>query len=274
MPSVDPSRRKRRRIIVWGCLGVIGVSFYLWQPIRVHLFSKSAPEMTLVQVEEVGLLEKGKRILIVAGHPDDSEFYLGGTLTRAHEAGAIVRLVAMTNGDKAFYPFGVPASLTATRQKEQSEAAAQWGGEAVFLNYRDGRLPVSEKTVKDLLNEIEKFKPDIVITFDPEFGPSRTHRDHDSAGENVVRALEQWNRDCWVLFFNTRAPNLSVEISDHWDQKVELLKIHKSQFNGGRLEFVSNLLFENAIIEGGKAGLNMAESFRAMRHVRHPLSIP
>ena len=68
---------------------------------RIDLSTDSGPALPLLTPEKIGLFAQGRRIMIVARHPDDAEFFLGGTLTRAHEAGATIRLVAMTNGDKA-----------------------------------------------------------------------------------------------------------------------------------------------------------------------------
>jgi LmbE family N-acetylglucosaminyl deacetylase len=41
-------------------------------------------------------------ILAIAAHPDDIESWCAGTLARAVDAGATVRLLLVTSGDKGF----------------------------------------------------------------------------------------------------------------------------------------------------------------------------
>jgi LmbE family N-acetylglucosaminyl deacetylase len=249
----------KARVAFWGAFLGLLVGGYYWQPLRYEFFPPEAPKLARVEPE---FIRAGARVLVVAGHPDDSEFYMGGTLLRMQEAGCVIRLVAMTDGDRAYYPFGVPEGLTETRRGEQSRAAKMWGGDVVFLGYRDGRLPINDETVADLLAEIEEFKPDVVLAADPKYRPRRAHRDHTNAGENAMLALEKWSGSCTVALYSTRAPNCWVDITRYWFGKKELVAVHESQFYGERLQWITGMLAERATEEGERAGLSMAESYR------------
>lgn len=252
----------KKRLAFWGCFfGSLALAYY-WQPQRFEFFPPEAPEIGRIDPSAVGLFRPGVRVLVVTGHPDDSEFYIGGTLLRIAETGAVSRLVAMTDGDKAYYPFGVPKELTETRRKEQREATREWGGDVVFLGYKDGRLPVNDDTVDDLVEEFEKFKPDVVMSIDPVYRPRITHSDHIDAGRNTLLALKRWGKPCTVMLFNTRAANCFVEIQKYWFGKRGLIAKHKSQFFGDRLEWVTTFLAERAVRDGERSGLDMAEGFR------------
>lgn len=252
----------KKRLVFWGgFFGLLALAYY-WQPQRYEVFPPTVPESPRVNPAAFGLFEPGARVLVVTGHPDDSEFYLGGTLLRLAESGAVIRLVAMTDGDKAYYPFGVEAGLTETRREEQRRAAQVWNGDVVFLGFMDGRLPVSDETVESLRQQIQAFGPDFVLAQDPLYRPRTTHSDHIDAGRNALRAVERWGRPCKVLLFNTRAPNCYVDVQKYWFGKLDLLAIHESQFHGDRLLRISSYLADRALRDGEAAGQGMSESFR------------
>jgi LmbE family N-acetylglucosaminyl deacetylase len=252
----------KRRLLGWAILAAFIVGSYYWQPLRYEVFPPVAPDLPRVTPAQIGLFEPGARVLIVAGHPDDSEFYLGGTLAQLNERGATVRLVCMTDGDKAYYPFGVPAGLTETRRAEQERAAEAWGGDAVFLGYKDGRLGVGDNEVEALVAQLTEFKPDIVFAADPKYRPRRAHRDHTNSGENALRAIVEWGEPCVVALYSTRAANCFVDISKTWDRKIELVAYHESQFGGGKMSFIADLLAGRALGYGEEAGVPLAEGLR------------
>ena len=75
-------------------------------------------------------------------------------------------------------------------------------------------------------------------------------------------AVEQAPSVKWLMRFSTIAANYVVDISDYWDQKKELLKVHKSQFHDERLERVTNMVEDSAINDAEMIGATYGEGFR------------
>jgi LmbE family N-acetylglucosaminyl deacetylase len=78
-------------------------------------------------------------LLVIAPHPDDPEFGIGGTVARLTGEGKKVVYVICTNGDKGTSDRSIkPADLAIIREKEQRNAASTLGvSEVVFLGYPD-----------------------------------------------------------------------------------------------------------------------------------------
>lgn len=133
-----------------------------------------------------------ERILVVTAHPDDAEFFLGGTLaTRARE-GAAVRVVIAADG--SWGSFAVPPEeLVETRRAEAERAAAHYGGEVCFLDtrgYRDGSLASVpfDTLCGQVVWHVRDFRPTCVATFNPEVFDG--HPDHDAIGRVALAAMQ------------------------------------------------------------------------------------
>lgn len=252
----------KRRLLFWGLFlgGLVGG--YYWQPLRYEFFPPEAPKLARVSPDSVGLFRSGSRVLLVAGHPDDSEFYLGGTLLKMARAGVRVRLVCMTDGDKAYYPFGVPDGLTETRREEQKRAVEAWNGEVVFLGYKDGRLPVNDDTVADIVAQIGEFEPDIVLAIDTLYRPRRSHSDHVDSGRSALLAIEKSGWKGVLGLYNSRAANCFVDVTSDWIGKLEIVAYHESQFGNGKMGFIGSMLTRRAQESGKEAGVPFAEGLR------------
>jgi len=188
------------------------------------------------------------RVLAVGAHPDDAEFYAGGTLAEYVTRGAQVHLAVCTTGSRGGW--GMP-DVAEVRQREQARAAAILGIASVTnLGLPDGELEASEEFQSALAREIRQFRPEVVLGHDPrtlwtlvgdraEFG----HSDHRIAGQALLdtvypRAaspsfypeldLDPWcPREVWL--FDTAKQDLIVDITDVWPKKLEALRAHASQ---------------------------------------------
>ena len=71
-----------------------------------------------------------------------------------------------------------------------------------------------------------------------------------------------------VFSGETRIDNMALfgsigfDITDRWAKKAGLVRIHRSQFQGERLEFVLNLIRSFAEEDGRRAGFDLAEMYR------------
>ena len=105
-----------------------------------------------------------------------------------------VHYVLFTRGDKGVRDQIMdPEELASMREKEQRCAADALGVEQLeFLKYCDGCLIPTLESRQDAARAIRKYRPDIVVTSDPDqkFGEnSINHPDHRYMGQIVVDAF-------------------------------------------------------------------------------------
>jgi LmbE family N-acetylglucosaminyl deacetylase len=259
-------KRLRRRLWFYGTFVALLWGFYVWQPIQVDLFPRSLPLKASVDPDSAKLFAKGTRVMVIVGHPDDSEFYAAGTLLKLGQVGAELRQLLHTDGDKAYYFWADNSALREIRQAEQRKASARWGArELRFLGSPDGRLRKNEETVAKTAEVLREWKPEYVLCFDPEYPPRSSHQDHRRSGEIAMEACRAAKFTGWVLQFSTRAQNYAVNVDKEWTERLELLAIHASQFSGERLRFIQAHIADSAVAQAGDAGFSFGEGFRCVR---------
>lgn len=204
-------------------------------------------------MENPGIWTETQKILVILAHPDDPEFFCGATLARWAQAGHKITYVLLTCGDKGrndnnhHIPEG---ELCALRHLEQRAAANVLGVEAIeFMDLPDGYLVPSLDLRREMVRMIRRFKPDVLITCDPQnlfaiYGIN--HPDHRAAGQVVLDAVfpaagndlffpellteglaPHAPKEVWVSL--TNQPNVTLDVTDMWETKIRALKEHKSQ---------------------------------------------
>ena len=74
------------------------------------------------------LRQAGERALVVVAHPDDAEFWVGGTIARWTDAGTDVTFCVLSDGEAGGFDPAIPRSqIPQTRRAEQAAAAALLG---------------------------------------------------------------------------------------------------------------------------------------------------
>ena len=123
-----------------------------------------------------------RTLLLSFAHPDDETFYCAGTVLRYREQGVRVVLLCATLGERGSQgrpPVCAAEELPAVRRCELDSALRILGIETVhLLGYRDQELakaPPSEIRLK-IAGYVRQYRPDVVITFDPNGGSG--HADH------------------------------------------------------------------------------------------------
>jgi LmbE family N-acetylglucosaminyl deacetylase len=207
-----------------------------------------------IPVPGPGIWDTPQCILVVLAHPDDPEFFCGGTLHFWTCAGHQVDYFLLTCGDKGFNdstaPDMTPDALCATRHKEQLEAAGVIGAGSVhWLERPDGYLVPDIDLRREVTRAIRRFKPTILMTCDPQtqftaFGIN--HPDHRAAGQAALDAVypaagnkayfpelideglePHMPREVWISL--TNQPNTTIDITVQWPAKMEALLKHASQ---------------------------------------------
>lgn len=189
-------------------------------------------------------------IAAIAAHPDDVEGWCGGTLARAIDAGATVRLLLVTSGDKGSSdPTATPAAVAARREQEAREAAARLGiAEVAFMRHPDGEVEDTRALRAELVAWIRRWRPTVLFTHDPEhpLPAYLSHRDHRVVGRVALDAVYPFARDplsfpelgaaglaphavseAWL--FASDAANAYVDISGGFARKLSARLAHGSQ---------------------------------------------
>ena len=189
--------------------------------------------------------------MVILAHPDDPEFFLGGTVAEWVKHGHKVSYLLLTKGQRGISrDYTDPTDLDIIRVREQQNAAAKLGVRKVdFLDYQDGYLVSDLDARKKIAREIRKTRPDIVVTFDPLQIYQRgriNHPDHRTAGQIVIDAIfpavensaffpelldEGLNphkvEELWLSL--PVEANFENDVSQNWELRLEALLEHVSQ---------------------------------------------
>lgn len=178
-------------------------------------------------------------LLAIAAHRDDVELTCGGTLLASAARGRTTGILDLTKGE-----MGTRGS--ADLRGEEAARAADILGVSVRenLGLPDAGLENTPATRELLARVIRRLKPEVVIA--P--SPRGRHPDHRVASELVRDA-------CFVAGLGKVAPELAphrprkvihclayredavkptfvVDISDHFERKLEAIRCYASQFDG------------------------------------------
>ena len=192
-------------------------------------------------------------VLVVLAHPDDPEFFCGGTLALWAQQGREIEYCLLTRGDKGADDADTdPVALAHLREAEQRAAAAVLGVRQVrFLDLPDGYLTPDLALRKQVVRVLRQARPDIVVTCDPtNFFPSDryiNHPDHRAAGQATLDAVfpaagsalffPELMRDEGLAPHKVRqvyvampqTPNTLVDVTAFIERKIAALREHRSQ---------------------------------------------
>ncbi|MDQ3098229.1 MAG: PIG-L family deacetylase [bacterium] len=224
------------------------------------------------------IFENKERILFVMSHPDDAEVMAGGMIARLVAAGKRVRFVKMTMGNKGSRQEVISESdLTQMRKEEDANAIAALGvlpEDNVYLDISDGAIENDIETIGKIAKQIRIFKPDLIVTHNPEdmiirFAKDENwvnHRDHRNTGKSALDAAYPYSRD--LLFFPEQLKEegvdshscgefllvdyynhpdtIMIDVTDFMEKRVTALASHASQYTLDKAQGTSDFLTKNA----------------------------
>jgi LmbE family N-acetylglucosaminyl deacetylase len=225
--------------------------------------------------------EDYQRYLWVVAHPDDAEFSSAGTIHRLTAEGKEVTIVQVTSGDRGTDdPSWTPERLGATREKEELEAARRLGVSKVeFLHEGDGHVMPSVELREKIVRMIRTYKPDVLVTHDP-FRPYALHPDHRGVGitahdcvyplardplyfpEHAEASLEP-HKTAEIWYFGSETPDMVMDITDHFDAKIDALLAHQSQVGGS--DGLADRLRERAQEIASDEAFELGEAFKTVK---------
>ena len=232
-----------------------------------------------------------ERVLVVVAHPDDAEFWAGGTIARWTDAGIEVTYCVLTDGDAGGFDPDVPRSeIPRIRRAEQQEAASLLGVHEVrFLGLAEGGVTNAGRGLhEDLVRVIRQVRPQRVLTWSPEWNWQRfrsCHPAHLATGAAVLTAiypdasnpfalihlrqderLEGWTvREAWLINSPGREINQFVDITETFARKVAAVQAHASQVQdpGTLAERLRERIAGNTAAAGLPGG-RLAEAFQVV----------
>lgn len=220
-------------------------------------------------------------IMAIGVHPDDIELGCSGTLIKHVQQGDKVVLVDLTRGE-------LGSRGTAETRKQEAAAAAKIMGidTRINLEFRDGFFVNDEAHQLQLIRQIRRFRPRIVIGN----AYHDRHPDHGRASELIetacflsgLRKIEtEWKgqpQEAWrparvLHYIQDRyiRPDIIVDISSVMEQKIESILAYSTQFNAAnpgnepttyisRPEFMDQIK-ARASEMGHKIGVRYGEGF-------------
>ncbi|HET6381247.1 MAG TPA: PIG-L deacetylase family protein [candidate division Zixibacteria bacterium] len=236
----------------------------------------------MTDIERHELITPLERALVIFSHPDDAEFGAAPTIAALTRRGVRVDYVVTTDGGKGTDdPAVTPEQLAATRRAEQRAAADVLGvSEIVHLDYPDGYLTPSLELRRDIVRQIRRFRPDLVIAQNwqrrSDGNPYIAHPDHLATGEATLAAVYPSARDRlnfpellgeglepWkvrqVLVSGVERPNFWIDVTETMEIGLRALRCHASQVDDWAA--VEERLLERTAEAGAQIGVERAQAF-------------
>ncbi len=179
--------------------------------------------------EVIAINNSVKKVAVIAPHPDDDIFGCGGAIAEHVRAGAEVKVLFLTSGDKGNKEGSEDKNLVSIREKEAIEALECLGKvESTFWRIPDADIAPSKKMAEKLNIFMRLGKFDRIYI--PWFGEENA--DHEQAFQLCTKAItdspitaEIWQYEVWTPL----VPNKILPISSVLDMKKRAIACHKSQ---------------------------------------------
>ncbi|MFY9153894.1 MAG: PIG-L family deacetylase [Prolixibacteraceae bacterium] len=183
-------------------------------------------------------------VVVIGAHPDDCDLDAGGTAIKFAKMGHRVLFVSATNGDAGHFNKG-GAALAKIRKAEAEEAGKRFGITYKVLENHDGLLMPDLNLRLQLIRAIREWNADVVIG--PR--PYDYHPDHRNTAiaiqdaaflvivPNIAPETPALKKNPVFLYTEDRfkkpnpfSPDIVVDISDVFEQKIYAVSAHQSQF--------------------------------------------
>jgi methionyl-tRNA formyltransferase/LmbE family N-acetylglucosaminyl deacetylase len=219
-------------------------------------------------------LHRGRRVLVIAAHPDDEVLGAGGTLIRHFKDGDEVRALIVCSAAPIRYRAGEHD------QPGDAERAAYYlGGRTTGLGFADQRLDAGSnlELIQAIEREVREFQPDVVYTH--HWGD--VNADHGRIAEAVdvvarpfaapwirrLYAFETPSSSEWTASSRNRpfVPNVFSDISDVLERKLDAMRCYRSELRPYPHPRSIRSLRERAGFWGSVANLRAAEPLMLLR---------
>lgn len=179
-------------------------------------------------------------LLAIAAHPDDVELSAAGTLLKHRALGYSTGIIDLTQGE-----LGSRGTKETRREEAQAASAILGLTDRVNLKMADGFFEHSEENLRLIIEQIRRFKPQIVLLN----AVSDRHPDHGKGSRLASEACflaglrriettwdgkpQEAHRPKFVYHYiqdRYLKPDFVIDVTDFSDQKFDAIKAYKTQF--------------------------------------------
>lgn len=213
-------------------------------------------------------------VLAVGAHPDDVEWGCAGTLARHLHEGDNVDIVVMTSSTIMDAHSGAILRDATESAAEATNAAQVLGITPIIGPFQDTKVPFDGESVAFLERIIKEKKIDLIYTH----WQGDAHQDHITtlnsvlaAGRLIPNIIGYEQIPVPRVSIITPKINYYVDITAHWDIKIEACKKHVSQtdkYKNKQGVDVIEQLEHQARYRGGQSGCKYAEGFHILKMVK------
>ncbi len=220
-----------------------------------------------------------KNIIIISAHPDDEVLGAGGTILKHKKKGDNIYWLITTS---IFEEQGFSKERVMSRQKEIEEVAQKLGVKKVFkLDFPT--MSLSTESMIDMVPKVSKVftevEPEIVYCLNR----SDAHSDHRVTFDAIMACTKSFRYPFIkkVLMYECISetefapqlhekvfiPNYFVDVSEFFDEKLEIMKIYESEI--GKHPFPRSLRNMEALAtyRGASVGVEYAEAFQLVKYI-------
>lgn len=201
-------------------------------------------------------------VLAVGAHCGDMEISAGMVIAKLARLGKRTVFLHLTPGEKGHKTLS-PDMYAAQKRNEAEESAEAFGGEALFLPYKDGELPADDTVKFQIADIIRKVKPKVLLAH----WTGSMHKDHTAAGEVIPDSVFY----AAISGFERELPahgGVTTYYTENWEDplgfKPELF-VDVEQQDVDRWETACR---KYALFDGGVSDFDYLTYYRSLSHVR------
>lgn len=220
------------------------------------------------------------RILVISVHPDDETLGCGGTLLKHAACGDDLHWLLVTSAHEPLYS----SSQIKTQEEQAKTVNEAYGFKTLhwlrFPTTQLDRIPMND-LVCSIKQVVEELRPEIVLV------PNRSdvHSDHRIIFQAAYAALKPFYMRslglrkilAYEVLSETEAappfpenaflPNVFVDISDNLDNKIDIMRIYRSEIHSDPLPRGPSAISALARYRGATIGVEYAEAFMLIREL-------
>ncbi len=172
----------------------------------------------------------GKRILVLAPHPDDETIGCGGSVALHRAADDPVKVVFLTDGAQGDFSgrFDKETYIKLRRTEARKACACLDVNDIEFWPYADRHLGVSQDVLQRLGDLFQAYRPELVYV--P--SPFEMHPDHCAATQIMQTFIQSTDYCFQVAFMEIGQPvivNCLIDITPVLDRKVRAMEAYETQ---------------------------------------------